>query len=476
MAILTDRDLAQASAITATTLIHIVDPNDPSQNPAGSSYKATLSQLLPFFSGDPETYITGGTYSSGTLDLFDNSGNTITITGFTEPFSGGSGNCITDLYITNLHGCSPITVWDSIQFSGSTTNGNGSFAFGVNTTSNGIGAFTEGVDTIASANASHAEGKATTASGVNSHAEGQETISSGIASHAEGFQTTASGNNSHAEGYQTVSIGLRAHAEGFATSAITTNTHAEGFLTLASGINSHAEGDSTIASGLTSHAEGFNTQALGDYSHTEGVDTIAIGIASHVEGSDNEAVGLVSHAEGGLTQAIGQTSHAEGLITQAIGSSSHAQGSLTRAIGICSHAGGKGNLFGGSYIFAEGETSFVHQGSTLIGPKGVSGDNSAILGGKDNNIFSGANSSVILGGEDNVIISGASNSVVLGGQNITGSTLNTVYVPDFVIKKSAAVPANSADPIGEEGSVTWDNTHFYWKTATGWLRVLGSSF
>jgi hypothetical protein len=34
-------------------------------------------------------------------------------------FSGGSGNCIADLYITNLHGCSPITIFDDIILDGS---------------------------------------------------------------------------------------------------------------------------------------------------------------------------------------------------------------------------------------------------------------------------------------------------------------------------------------------------------------------
>jgi hypothetical protein len=31
-------------------------------------------------------------------------------------FSGGSGNCITDLYVTNIHGCSPITLHDNLTF------------------------------------------------------------------------------------------------------------------------------------------------------------------------------------------------------------------------------------------------------------------------------------------------------------------------------------------------------------------------
>jgi hypothetical protein len=38
-------------------------------------------------------------------------------------FSGGSGNCITDLYVTNIHGCSPITIHDSIQSNTSSVSG-----------------------------------------------------------------------------------------------------------------------------------------------------------------------------------------------------------------------------------------------------------------------------------------------------------------------------------------------------------------
>ena len=36
-------------------------------------------------------------------------------------FSGGSGNCITDLYVTNVFGCSPITMHDDTIISGSTS-------------------------------------------------------------------------------------------------------------------------------------------------------------------------------------------------------------------------------------------------------------------------------------------------------------------------------------------------------------------
>lgn len=108
--ILTDRTLAQSSAITPTTLIHIVTTGDTSQNPAGSSYKAELGQLVGLFSGASDTLVTGGTYSAGTITFTNNSGGTFNVSGLTEPFSGGSGNCITDLYVSNIHSCSPLNI------------------------------------------------------------------------------------------------------------------------------------------------------------------------------------------------------------------------------------------------------------------------------------------------------------------------------------------------------------------------------
>lgn len=46
-------------------------------------------------------------------------------------FTGNtSASCITDLYVTNIHGCSPITVWDSIQSVGSSSSGMMTFSLG----------------------------------------------------------------------------------------------------------------------------------------------------------------------------------------------------------------------------------------------------------------------------------------------------------------------------------------------------------
>ena len=95
-----------------------------------------------------------------------------------QPISGGtftgntSATCINDLYITNLYGCSPITIHDNIQHSGCSATGVSSTALGFQTTASGDYSHAEGSFTTASGNFSHAEGRYTTANGTSSHAEG----------------------------------------------------------------------------------------------------------------------------------------------------------------------------------------------------------------------------------------------------------------------------------------------------------------
>ena len=95
MATLTSRTLATGASLN--DLIHIVITGDTSQSPSGSSYKATLSQLQPLFSGSTDTFLTGGTYdnSSGTATFTNNTGGTFTVSGFT---TGGTGG--TDVFVT----------------------------------------------------------------------------------------------------------------------------------------------------------------------------------------------------------------------------------------------------------------------------------------------------------------------------------------------------------------------------------------
>ena len=112
--------------------------------------------------------------------------------------------------------------------------------------------------------------------------------------------------------------------------------------------------------------------------------------------------------------------------------------------------------------------------STVVGgdTNTASGSSSTILGG-DLNIAE-ANYSATIGGQQNRI--NGLNSVIVGGISITGTSANTVYVPDFVIKKSAAVPTGATDTIGEPGSLTWDDSYIYYKNSIGWLRISGETF
>lgn len=136
----------------------------------------TLLVDLPTFN----TVVTGGTYSNGTTIFTNNSGGIFSVTGYTTDFTGNtSASCISDLWLSNLHGCSPITIHSQLQFSGSTASGLASFAEGSGTTASGVASHAEGGITIASGNASHAEGYNTTASGVYSHAGGSNSTAGG---------------------------------------------------------------------------------------------------------------------------------------------------------------------------------------------------------------------------------------------------------------------------------------------------------
>jgi hypothetical protein len=63
--------------------------------------------------GITDTFVIAGTFNdtTNTLSLLRNDGNFVNITGVTDTFTGNtSGDCITDLYVTNLYGCSPLHI------------------------------------------------------------------------------------------------------------------------------------------------------------------------------------------------------------------------------------------------------------------------------------------------------------------------------------------------------------------------------
>jgi len=439
MAKLTSRVLAQSTAITPTTLIHIVTTGDTSQDISGSSYKAELQQLASIFSGS-------------------------------STFSGGSGNCITDFYVTNIHGCSPITVYDSIKSTGSTVSGLTSFSFGYQTSATTNYSHAEGYRTISSGQYSHAEGYTNLALGIASHAEGGVTynVETGVvsrptsattySSHSEGAGTLASGQFSHAEGYYTMATEDSSHSEGYYTEANGDSSHAEGYFSVSNGLRSHAEGHSTIADGDYSHTEGIATNTIGYYSHAEGNQTIATGMASHSEGSNTNAIGdyshsegtltiasnYYSHAEGDSTVASGEYSHSEGYGTQAIGNGSHAEGgyyshpvylSGGTAIGNSSHAEGIKTVAYGNYSHAEGNETYAFGSGSHTEGYGTyaSGDYQHVIGKWNLTADTTSGAFIIGNGNSDINRSNllfAANSVVTINGTMSATTISggSVYI------------------------------------------------
>ena len=375
-----------------------------------------------------DTYVTGFTYSNNNLSINQNQGQSplsVTINNFTGltvngslsastylglpsfTFTGNtSASCISNLYVSNVYGCSPITIHDSIKSVGSSATGITSFAFGDTT--------------VAAGDYSHAEGESTQAIGNYSHAEGSSTITTGTYSHAEGDSAQAIGGYSHAEGYLTKTIGDYSHTEGNGTLTgqyfYTTIGVSSGVITLDGtygdvsteftttgiiledsgtftwyqidqGTPPYFDGTKTIITltgtsvnsgtnvgipgvfqptvadillgSLYSHTEGEGTIAIGYVSHAEGKNTTTIGAGSHAEGGNKagpgpQAIGDFSHAEGDGTTAQGEASHAEGLSTTAIGGASHAEGKNTTATGDWSHVEGNATEAIGGYSHAEG--------------------------------------------------------------------------------------------------------------------------
>jgi hypothetical protein len=410
----------------------------------------SLDKVTDYLSNVISTpYVTGGTYTAGVTTFSNTYGDTFEVTGFNQGTttywtSGSTGDY--SVKVINDTSTDATGDYSHAEGRGTTASGNSSHAEGESTESSGDSSHAEGESSQAIGASSHAEGKGSRAYGSSSHAEGQSDTY-GIGSHAEG-SSVAYADYSHSEGLNTIASGYTSHAQGNGTTASGDYSHAQGWNNLASGIGSHAEGFGTLASGREAHAEGANTIASGRASHAEGQQGTASGAGAHVEGSQGLASGDASHSEGILTVASGQNSHAEGSESTASGDSSHAEGNSTESGGEASHsegyytsASGDYSHAGGSGSIASGTTSFVHSTNSL-----VTGDR----------------------------------SVVLGGQNITGTTDDTVYVPNLNIgiigsgtsvnnlgvDSSGNVIVGSSSSGGEFGVADSGGTYTYYSTFT----------
>jgi hypothetical protein len=118
MPILTD--LTKISGLSLNDFVHIADPTDLSQGPNGSSYKATIGQLI-----DSEgCCLTSGVYvlSAGTINFYGITNQIeFSATGIFQ-FTGGSGSCINNFYLNEINPCI-----DNIVFHPQSTNGRSTF-------------------------------------------------------------------------------------------------------------------------------------------------------------------------------------------------------------------------------------------------------------------------------------------------------------------------------------------------------------
>ena len=66
-----------------------------------------------------------------------------------NPWTPGTGSCIADFYVTNIHGCSPITFFDAIQHDQCDASGLLSIALGYKSIASGVYSAAFGKETIA---------------------------------------------------------------------------------------------------------------------------------------------------------------------------------------------------------------------------------------------------------------------------------------------------------------------------------------
>jgi hypothetical protein len=526
MATLTSRTLATGASLN--DLIHIVITGDTSQSPSGSSYKATLSQLVPLFGGSPDVYLTGGTAvsSGGTITFTNTTGGTFTVSGLTTPFTGGSGNCITSFYTNNIHACTnEITVHNRVQSTGSDAQGTLSFAFGNNVQALSDFSHAEGFDTIASGYTSHAEGSNTKAFGLNSHSEGTNTrtgtntaylatgLTSGVLYLSSVYgNVTANYTNDEFIWIHDSPFG-GSLTDDFKKVSGTTFSSGQTIIYLydntLSATNDLYVGDTNDPSswGGNQTAGGRNASVKGFASGAIGTNSFAGGQGNYSYGWNTLATNKGNKVFGNASSAFGTTNRVYGTSSSSFGDSNKIEASIGFSVGNSNEIYGDRSFLGGNDCISNGDTSFgFGQQHTIYG------EISAILGGSTNTIQSGTSANcTILGGELNVIsaatpsdpcynssilggtgnvvkyfnsaIVGSENStlvadhsVILGGISISGTQAETVYVPNFVVKGNSITPTGTTDPTGEVGQITYDSSYLYYRDTSGWKRLSGATW
>ena len=392
-------------------------------------------------------------------------------------FSGNtSASCITDLYVSNIYGCSPITIHDSVQHTGSTASGTKSVAFGLDNVTNSdnsaiLGGNDNNIDS--SDNSFIGGGKFNTITG------GTDNF---IA--AGGFASVANSNQ--------ILGASRSFIGGGRVNKILTSDSSiaggqfnelsgQGSTFIGGGasntINGNA-GNSSIVGGQG------NTVDIGKYSFVGGgIANSMISSQSSViggGGSNNLHYSSYSSIVGGQDNTLsGNSTHSSiigGQDNTLSGSSTHSsivggQDNTLSSTVTSLISGGIGNtLIGGRYdSMVGGDTNtLINANNAFIGGGEnntlTSSNNAFIGGGGINNItnsslysfigsglrnnLSGASYSSIVGGEENTL-SGTSHSSIVGGNDILGTTDNTVYTPNLTVRGDYVLHSDEVLEVGD---------------------------
>jgi hypothetical protein len=337
-----------------------------------------------------------------------------------------------------------------------------------------------------------------TASIINSCSNGNMTIGGGIGFGGSEYSNVNTGD------YSAVMLGGFANTNGasYGSSLI------GGYFNTASGNGSTSiiGGSYNISSGPASSVVGgqANSATTTFSSVIGGKNNIASGSNSAVIGGENNIASVIRSAVMGGSFNIASANQATVVGGQSNSATTQASivaggfNNIVGGAGSASFVGGGGNnisnannsaIVGGSYNIVNNEDGFIGGGESNT----VSGNYSAIIGG-DNNTTSGS-SSAIIGGTNNTtsgarsaVIGGVSNiasgtrSVVIGGQGITGSTDDTVYVPNLNIQSNGGISFGSGPSVAlyKSVSATWNMdtnaaspTISHGLSATEWLTVFG---
>lgn len=256
----------------------------------------------------------------------------------------------------------------------------------------------------------------------------------------------------------------------------------------------------TTISGGTIYGDGSNLTGLPDptlyWTAGTGTNSVKTKNSGNIaSGYNSLAGGLSSTASGNYSSlSFGYHNTASGANSASIGGGYNVTSNYHTFIG-----GGYQNTASGYYsaIIGGQDNIASNYRSTILGgiDNLASGPKSSIIGGSSNSATT--TSSVVIGGEINLvsgihssIIAGFSNlsygvrSVIIGGQNITGSTDDTVYVPNFNINStpSETTSATTYDDIVRDsnGDILINNLFFigvnFETTGTTWNYVAPEVF